>query len=403
MAIWLTPPERPSLYVSPVNKRVFDPSPVVTVSSDMYAVFAQDRIDIGDHWTLSIGLRVDDQAIENDTRTEVNSYNEVVPRFSVVCDVNADGRLLVRGTAGRYYRAIGLGIVLQEFTSGNNGENTYDQFLWNPATLAYDRFQRRVEPAAGGAGGDVVPYYKDEVSAGFDWQFSDNWTFKTRAVVSEADNIFHGSLQYDAAGAVVRDLRNWSDARRGYEGISFELNRAFRNLIGKVNFQPSGRHQISVTAIDSPSTALGGTAAAGDIFAAMDFPMNGRIQTGTWSFAATNSVFSELKLSNKEEFVGRIPTIQHPIDPNASPDDPAGNNFRYRDLSDGARFNGPAVRLGPGFNDFPRDTANASVTVFKGNHELKFGGDVQQIEFSQQGAIETEFRGRNYCDTCPGG
>ena len=41
--------------------------------------------------------------------------------------------------------------------------------------------------------------------------------------------MFHSTLQFDAQGAVVRDLRNWPQNRREYEGILLQLNRAFRN------------------------------------------------------------------------------------------------------------------------------------------------------------------------------
>ncbi len=219
--------ECPGGFVRPVFKRVNEPADAVSSYSDMSSLFAQDRLEVGDHLTFQLGLRLDDQGLQETTQEEILSYTEVVPRLSVVYDVNSDGKLLVRGTAGRYYHQIALNVVNAEFTSENSGTNTYDQFGFNRATGLYDRFQRHVEPA--GAVGNVVPYYKDEVSAGVDWQFSNLWVLKSRAVVSEADNIFHASDQYDAAGAVVRDVRNWPDARREYQAITFELNRAFRN------------------------------------------------------------------------------------------------------------------------------------------------------------------------------
>ena len=128
----------------------------------------------------------------------------------------------------------------------------------------------------------------------------------------------------------------------------------------------------------------------------MNFPLNGRVQTLNWSLGLGSSNFLEFKVANREEFVGRHAAEQHPIDPNASPDDPPGNNFRYRDLATGLRHNGPAVRLAEGFNDFPRDQANVSLTSFRGRHEWKFGVDAQAIEFANLTSIITEFRGRNY-------
>ena len=222
-------PNLPGGYVTPVNKRVFDPSDVITQSSDFLAVFAQDRFEVGDNWVWTLGIRGDQQTIDNDIGERVNEYTEWVPRVSGVYDVKADGSILLRGTLGRYYHAIGMGIVLQEFSRQNNGENIYEQFAWNRATQRYDLFQRRVEPTFDQAIQDVDPYYKDEISFGADFQVSEKWVVKSRLVASEADNIFHATLQYDDAGRVVRDLRNWSDARREYRGLQIEANRLFRD------------------------------------------------------------------------------------------------------------------------------------------------------------------------------
>ena len=221
--------ECPSGYETPQSKRVFDPSDPISTNTLMSAAYAQDRIEVGDKLTFHLGVRYDEQWIENDIMERVNEYGEWAPRASVVYDIKADGKMLVRGSAGRYYHNIGLGIVFQEFTRGNNGENFSSQFLWNPATQLYDRFQRRVEPSSSDDVAGIEPYYKEEVSVGFDWQFADNWIFTSRAVVHESDDIFHASLQFDAEGQVFRDLRNWPNNVREYEGLSFQVNRAFRN------------------------------------------------------------------------------------------------------------------------------------------------------------------------------
>ena len=221
--------ECPSGYDRPANKRVYDPSDPISMNSLMSAAYAQDRIEVGDHLTFHLGVRYDEQWIENDVMERVNDYGEWAPRASVVYDINADGKMLVRGSAGRYFRNIGLTVVFQEFTRGNNGANIYNQFLWNPATELYDRFQRRIEPSSSNDVAGIEPYYKDEVSVGFDWQFANNWIFTSRAVVHESDDLYSASLQFDEDGEVFRDLRNWSNNYREYEGLSFQVNRAFRN------------------------------------------------------------------------------------------------------------------------------------------------------------------------------
>ncbi len=220
----------PGGYESPVNKRVFDcPVPCNTAfTSDIGAAYVQDRITVGDHLTVNLGLRQDTQDINNNIGQKVMDYQKVAPRLSAVYDINSDGRMLVKASAGRYYDYIGLGVVFTEFTAGANGENAYTQYGWNPETALYDIFQRRVEPRDP-LSSSVEPYYKDEISMGFDWQFSNNWVFKSRVTSWEMENMFHSTLQFDEQGAVVRDLRNWPQNRRQYEGMLFQLNRAFRN------------------------------------------------------------------------------------------------------------------------------------------------------------------------------
>ena len=220
----------PGGYSAPVNKRVFDcPVPCNTAfTSSLGAAYVQDRITVGDHLTVSLGLRQDTQDIKNNIGQEVMEFQKVAPRLSAVYDINADGRMLVRASAGRYYDYIGLGVVFTEFTAGANGENAYTQYGWNPETELYDVSQRRVAPRDPLAS-SVEPYHKDEISVGFDWQFSNNWVFKSRVTSWEMENMFHSTLQFDEQGQVVRDLRNWPQNRRQYEGILFQLNRAFRD------------------------------------------------------------------------------------------------------------------------------------------------------------------------------
>ena len=220
----------PGGYETPSNKRVYDcPVPCITeYNTFLTAAYVQDRITVGDKLTFHLGLRQDTQDIDNNLGQQVLSYDKVVPRLSAVYDINADGKMLVRASAGRYYDFIGLGVVFTEFTSGANGRNVYDQFRYNPATELYDIFQRRIE-ARDPLDSQVDPFYKDEISVGFDWQFARNWVFTSRVTTWEMDNMFHASLQYDEQGAVVRDLRNWPQNQRDYEGIVLQVNRAFRD------------------------------------------------------------------------------------------------------------------------------------------------------------------------------
>ena len=218
----------PGGYATPSNKRVFAPVRCRLLHRRDAALFAQDRIDLGRRFTATYGVRVDDQVVENDVGQEVISYTEPAPRVSAVYDVGADGRLLVRATAGRYYRTVALDIATREFARLPSGNNEYDQFAWNPATQRYDRFQQHVAPILDAEITEFDPMYKDEVSAGVDWQFHRDWVFNARLLWHEMGDLFWSTEQFDAAGQVMTDVRNWDDGYRDYRGAILELNRSFR-------------------------------------------------------------------------------------------------------------------------------------------------------------------------------
>ena len=221
----------PSGFTTPVNKRVYV-SPggdgISRYESPMRAIHAQDRISIGDHWVLAAGLRLDDQTVTNNVGEQVNDYRKPAPRFSAVYDVNADGKLLVRGTAGRAVRIFPLDLAFRHFTRGSNGLNTFDQFGWNPVTQAYDIFQRSFIAANDNEIQAVEPWFKDEVSMGVDWQFAPNWVFTSRLMWNESKDLYQANDQYDANGQIFRQIVNRPELYREYRGLMLAANRYFR-------------------------------------------------------------------------------------------------------------------------------------------------------------------------------
>lgn len=221
----------PSGFTTPVNKRVYV-SPggdgISRYESPMRAIHVQDRISIGDHWVVTAGLRFDDQKVTNNVGEQVNDYRRAAPRFSAVYDVNADGKLLVRGTAGHAVRIFPLDLAFRHFTRGTNGLNTFDQFGWNPATQRYDIFQRSFIAANDNEIQAVEPWFKDEVSVGVDWQFAPNWVFTSRLMWNEAHDLYQANDQYDADGRIFRQIVNRPQLFRDYQGVMLAANRYFR-------------------------------------------------------------------------------------------------------------------------------------------------------------------------------
>ena len=150
--------------------------------------------------------------MNNNIGQQVNDYDELAPRLSVVYDVNADGKLLVRATAGRYLNLFNMSLT-QNFDQGSNGTNTRMVFDWNPLTNDYDILGSSIVASAGReATRNLAPEYSDAYTIGVDWQFNRNWVAKAMYTVSENDNIWDTSIQFDAAGNRVFALANWTQA-----------------------------------------------------------------------------------------------------------------------------------------------------------------------------------------------
>jgi hypothetical protein len=137
--------------------------------------------------------------------------------------------VLLKASAGRYYQVTGQDIFNREYATKPNGTNQFTQIAWNQATQRYDGQSRRTVPVLGFNPGTFDPYYKDEVSLGVEWQIVPTWAFQARASWWEVDDAFWSTDQWNAAGQVVRAVRNWDDGFRKYQGVQLELNRALRD------------------------------------------------------------------------------------------------------------------------------------------------------------------------------
>jgi outer membrane receptor protein involved in Fe transport len=253
-------------FTTPQFMDVFDPSGQTATTSEILSFYAQDRVTFGGRWTLTGGLRYDDQALNNDIGQEVVTVGELTPRVAAVYDVKENGRLLLKANAGRYLQTFTQDTASREFSQLPTGTNYFNRFNWNPATQRYDVFVRRNTPAANAAISDIDPYYKDEATVGLEWQFAESWAFEGQAIWWELSDLFLFTDQFNAAGQVYRDVRNWDDdAFREYRGVRLEANRAFRNnwtlranyTIGKNNGNNFGNNSSALDN-DDLFDALGG-------------------------------------------------------------------------------------------------------------------------------------------------
>ena len=234
----------PGGFATPEFLRVYDAASPTTTTNEVASIFAQDRLSVGSKLVLNLGLRLDQQEQANDVGIETINWSKVAPRVAMNYDTKGDGTFLLRGTLGRYYQIHPNDYSPRWFGSLPNGRNIFDQFLWNPATQLYDRFQRRFLPADPNDVQSTDPYYKDEITFGFAWQFADLWAFEATGILWDNSDLWMATTQFDANGAAYQDVRTWNSAphkaERKYEGLRLGIRRSFRN-----NWTINGNYTLS--------------------------------------------------------------------------------------------------------------------------------------------------------------
>jgi hypothetical protein len=228
----------PGGFAVPSFKRVYHPvvGGSLRTETDVLNGFVQDRFDVADRWTFMVGLRYEQQDHMNDLGETVLSSSDLSPRLAAIYDVGGDGELLVKATVGRYSSVIPQVTINDYLSSSSSGTNSWDDYLWNRATGLYNRPWRSVLPEDRAANA-VEPFYKDEITLGFEWQFNPLWVFKTRAVYWEVKDQWAAQEQFDENGEVIRQVWNPPGGGREYKGIQFELNRRFRsNWVLRANY-----------------------------------------------------------------------------------------------------------------------------------------------------------------------
>jgi len=73
-----------------------------TINTGMQAIYANDQWTINTHWNVMMGLRFENQKIDDSTGAELIKSNTVSPRLQVRYDIKGDSRSLVTFTAARF-------------------------------------------------------------------------------------------------------------------------------------------------------------------------------------------------------------------------------------------------------------------------------------------------------------
>ncbi|MCY3928243.1 MAG: carboxypeptidase regulatory-like domain-containing protein [Acidobacteria bacterium] len=184
-----------------------------------------------------------------------------------------------------------------------------------------------------------------------------------------------------------------------FEDISFKANVATL----KLSFQPNERHYFTLTGVDSPVDKNHANVSTGDQFAVCKCDLPGEFFSGTWSATLGSSSFLEFKIASQENTVDRGAIGSRTLSPGADSHSPLGNNFSYEDRGSRVRYNTIGHAAGEGYITIPRDQANASVSMFRGDHQFRFGADYQDIAIEALNVIDHRFYGIGYDPNLPGG
>jgi hypothetical protein len=155
-----------NIYSYPLVYALIEGEPRAQLDDTRYALFAQDKVELGRRWLLEYGLRYDLNTFQLPSSARVDSTipnggagrdrNNLAPRFGFTFTPKADGKLIVRGGAGVFYDKLvlafpagaavtsGTRIGLSfpqgfafEFTEQNIGEDSPALVFPEPLTMRF--------------------------------------------------------------------------------------------------------------------------------------------------------------------------------------------------------------------------------------------------------------------------
>jgi Carboxypeptidase regulatory-like domain/TonB-dependent Receptor Plug Domain len=209
----------------PNSRRDYETGPSVSDGKTL-AVYLRDKFEVGKRVFLEAGLRFEKQTGESDQGAGTVDVSTLSPRLSGSFDISGDGKNLIVGNVGRFYQGI-----IQSFSDAFGAipqQANYNNMVWNGSAYVLQNVVR-VSGSNFPPNTDLKPTYVDEQTIGLQRQFGNSMGVGVRYVHRKWGNLIDDTREVNAAGSVVRNVLNYEDAERSYNGIQFTFERRFSN------------------------------------------------------------------------------------------------------------------------------------------------------------------------------
>ena len=181
-----------------------------------HAIFARDKLEVTDRFSVEAGLRWERQTGSSDIGDSTVDTNVIAPRLSATYDLSGDGNSLITGSYGRYYASIiqGFSDAFAQVPQQTN----YDIFVWNgigvrvPESRAAERQRLDFTPNT-----DLKPYHMDEFTVGFQRQFGRTMGAGVRFISRTWGNLIDDVRTFNARR---HDRPSGRELRRGRAQLS---------------------------------------------------------------------------------------------------------------------------------------------------------------------------------------
>lgn len=238
----------------PDTRRDYDAPVASTSDGKIWAVYAQDKFEVGKHLFFNVGFRYEHQSSSDDISRSTVDKGTISPRLSASYDINGSGKSLVVGTYGRFYQ-----FVLQSFSDGfgqNAQQASYNNFSWNGSQYV---FTNRVVGAGSSANipSDLKPTYTDEVTLGYRQQIGNSIGVQVTGIYRNWDNIIDDVPILSSAGAQTVTYQNLDTAKHKFWGAELVIDKRFSDHWNANASYAWGKTKLNASATSNVASTLG--------------------------------------------------------------------------------------------------------------------------------------------------